>query len=84
MNTTQTIIVYRNPVEAMFWDNIMNTNFGNLVPIVAGMFVSIVTIVILSQLSQRKYGFRVPEWVSNGILAIGAVAGVAVSYMMWI
>ena len=47
------IIVYRNPIEAMLWEGLMS---GNLFPIYAGLFVFLASIIITHTFAQKKFG----------------------------
>lgn len=79
----QEIIVYRNPLEAQFWGALSS---GQLFPIIVGTIVAVVTVILVEeQAFNRIYGrFGRPKWTGNVSLFIGAVAGVATSYFMWI
>lgn len=78
---TQEIIVYRNPAEKAFWDLLSS---GSMVPIFAGIIVFFVVFLAANRLITRGRTFHVPGWQTNLSLAIGALAGVATIYKLWI
>lgn len=63
MNTTQSIIVYRNPVEAAFWEG------GYAFPLIASMVVLVVVLVALNAIGDRifgRHGNRYKFWSWKG------------------
>lgn len=89
----ESIIVYRNPVEAMIWQGVMN---GDFVPVGTGLLVFFFSFLILNRLLekpiwtiQRKFfknairGYRnpVPMYVS---MTIAVVLGCITVWRMWI
>lgn len=87
------VIVYRNPVEAMIWEGIMR---GDFVPIGMGLLVFFFSFLVLNRMLekpitwiQRKY-FRnalktyrnpMPMYVS---MAIAIILGCATIWRMWL
>ena len=76
------IIVYRNPMEAAFWNMISG---GEFFPIVVGAVVGVLAVVVVTKINDRVFGaFRQPKWASNLSLAVGAAVWAGVTYMMWL
>jgi len=71
----QEIIIYRNPVEAVMWNAIMD---GSFFPVIAGVVVFFCVFLAANQLLNkgRSYGKNVPR-NTNIALVIGVVAGIA-------
>lgn len=79
----QEIIVYRNPLEAQLWGALSS---GQLFPIIMGMIVAVAVVVLVERVFDELFGMyrRPTKWTINAGLFIGAVAGIATSYFMWI
>lgn len=77
----QQIIVYRNPAEAAFWDLLLNS--PNMFPIGVGIVVFFVVLLISDNVMRRN---RVMRRMANSYasLVIGAVAGVIITWYMWL
>lgn len=71
----QSVIVYRNPLEAMMWEGLMN---GSFFPIIVGVVVFFCVFLLLNKILNkgRVIGKTVAR-NTNISLFIGAVAGVA-------
>lgn len=73
MNTTQSIIVYQNPMQAAFWEG------GFFIPLVASLAVFLIVVVVLTAIADQ---FRVTRnfvrkaYGTWPILALASVAGV--------
>lgn len=82
MSATQSIIVYRGPLEAMIWENLMNSNM--LFPIFAGCFVAFISIVVLYTLAQKFLSWRWERKINELYLPliIGGAIGVFTVYIM--
>lgn len=76
----QSIIVYRNPLEAAMWEGIMS---GSFFPVILGVVVFFCAFLAMNQLLNkgRTYGKFVGR-NANIALAVGAVAGFATIYFM--
>lgn len=83
MNSTQSIIVYRNPMEQAFWETVMN---GQFFPVIAAIIVFFVVLLTAHNLLERFNRPRAWNSPVNGYvsLALGAVAAVVVGWMLWI
>ena len=71
---TQSIIVYRNPVEAAFWES------GLVIPIFAGCAVGFLTFIALYKIAEkfcpRRYGFyNVPNYVTAAAGVFSTIIG---------
>jgi hypothetical protein len=85
----QEIIVYRNPVEAMFWHALQD---GQIFPIMVGIAVFFLVFLALNAATMRlnrrlvhhRMSMRAQAWASYAQLSLGAVAGTAVAVHMWI
>lgn len=51
----QSIIVYRNPLEAAFWDSMMNGGFVVVLAVMAAALVSVGVYVQIEKLHQHAY-----------------------------
>lgn len=93
MNGVGEIIVYRNPVEKMVWDGVMN---GNFMPIVFGM-VAFFIIFLVSYKLLEKYAFTyfmkrynsarhkgARDTIARISLTLGGLAMAATIYYTWI
>lgn len=81
---TQSIIVYRNPIEAAFWES---ASSGQIFPIVVGVIVFFVLFLALQyQVVERFTGWnsKYRTWGTYAALAAGAGAAIAVIEKMWI
>jgi hypothetical protein len=76
----QSIIVYRNPLEAAMWEGIMG---GNFFPVIVGVIVFFAVFLAANRfIVERYWGWNsrdVPTYVA---LAIGAVIGIATIFFM--
>ena len=80
MNQTQSIIVYRNPLEQQMWENLMN---GNLFPIIAGAVVFFAVFLITNGvLSKFVPGAWRKAWVSYVALGLGTFSAFFVAYAL--
>jgi hypothetical protein len=72
MNTTQSIIVYRSPAEAMLWES------GMVFPLIASLVVFVVVLVATMKVvdSFRWKNRRTKEWVGYGVMLVAAIASV--------
>lgn len=79
--TTESIIIYRNPMEAAFWDIVMNSpyTFPVVVALVAFMFGAWLFNEHLSRYipSRRRW-----EYEGYVAIAFGAVCAVATFWLM--
>ena len=79
MSTTQSIIIYRNPVEAAFWEN------GMVFPLFVSLCVFMLVMVGLVKIIERKIQRWTTEWANAyTVLAIiiSAVAAGGVFHWM--
>ena len=76
----QSIIVYRNPLEAMLWEGLMS---GAFFPVIVGVVVFFVVFLIINRVlaGRSSYGDRA-KYASYVSLALGAIAGVSTIYYM--
>ena len=83
---TESIIVYRNPIEQQLWEGIVS-NPDLLFTIGCSGVVAIVCVFILSKLDEMIFG-RVPKWKwwhtnrINVILFLSAVAAIITFNLM--
>jgi hypothetical protein len=81
---TQSIIVYRNPIEAAFWEG---DGAAMLVPVGLGVIVFFVVFLTLNALVVERYTGWNSKYRSYGAysaLAVSALAGFVAARMMWI
>jgi uncharacterized integral membrane protein len=76
----QSIIVYRNPMEAAFWESMSG---GAMFPIMVGIVVFFaVFLTVHVQIVERFFGWRAQAWPSYLNLFASACVGIAVIYKM--
>lgn len=80
MSATQSIIVYRNPLEQMFWESAMA---ANLWPVIVGVFVFFLVFGCLQAYVVERFVPRFKRNLcTNLALLASAVAGVGtIMYM---
>lgn len=66
MSNTQSIIVYRNPAEAAFWES------GMLIPLIGGLGTGFLVFIVLAAIAKKLSR----DWRGPSNLALGA-AGIA-------
>jgi hypothetical protein len=81
MGNTQSIIVYRNPVEQAFWEGAAGANF---IPFLAGIIVFFAVFLALEWLVGLRWTMWNRPKITNATLAIGALAGMYTVYVMWV
>lgn len=89
MSQTQSIIVYRNPVEQAFWEGAMNSP-GLVLYIMAMAVISVAVIWLflgpVQNMIQRKSRIRnkkastAPTWIASFVVI--AIAGYALSFLL--
>ena len=77
----QEIIVYRNPMEAAFWHAMSG---AALIPIMVGVVVFFAVFLLANRLLTQGRQFNTPAWKTNAALLIGAVAGIATCWWLWL
>ena len=77
--TTQSIIVYRNPLEAAMWEG----NFPNMIPLAAGAIAAL-TFFLLWQRYAEKLRIRNDLLLMDVPLTLSGIVWFGVSYFMWI
>ena len=79
----QSVIVYRNPMEAAFWEMAMR---GEFFVVMVGVAVFFAVFLTLNHLVSARWGQRgrAAQRRSYAMLAVSAVAAVAVVNYMWI
>ena len=80
MNQTQSIIVYRTPLEQQMWEALMN---GQLFPIIVGTIVFFIVFLIANGVMNKFiHGAWRKAWVSYVALGIGTFSGFFVAYTL--
>lgn len=78
--STQSIIVYRNPLEQMMWEGAMS---GAFFPIIVGVVFFFVVFLTIDKFIVKKYfGWRSRGTPTNMALAVSAAAGIALIMYM--
>lgn len=78
--TTQSIIVYRNPVEQMMWEGVMS---GTFFPIIVGVVFFFAMFLTIDKFIVKKYfGWRSRGTLTAISLAVSAAAGIALIMYM--
>jgi len=79
---TQSIIVYRNPIEAAFWEGVST---GALFPIMVGVVIFFaVFLTANAAIVERYFSWNNRTIATNVNLAVSALLSAAVVYKMWI
>ena len=85
MSTTQSIIVYRNPMEQALWEGVMG---AELFPIAVGAIFAIATVMAVSHIIDRFNGAFRKNWLGrnsgNVSLVVGGIVWFLVAKMMWL
>lgn len=80
----QSIIVYRNPAEAMIWESLMD---GSAWPFIAAALSFLVTAIIIYQLiAPNRYGYkptRVVAWCRRHEVQVMFVPAMFVAICVW-
>ena len=75
--STQSIIVYRNPMEAAMWEGIMNSDFPIILFCILTLIISVALFLIYDKV-KRHLSYRVDKalnrWSDAVIVAILAVS----------
>lgn len=89
MNQTQSIIVYRNPMEQAFWEGLMNSSA--IMPIMFGIVAFFVSFLILNSLLVRVFrASKIRAWhngydrATTAALTLAAVIGFGTVCLTWI
>jgi hypothetical protein len=82
-DNTQTIIMYRNPLEQAMWESVMSGG-GQFVPIVTGGVVFLMVVIGMSVAFDHIYGaWTRPKWATHVAFIAGFVAWIAIARLMW-
>lgn len=83
INQTQSIIVYRNPLEQAFWEGTLS---GQLFPVIAAVIVFFVVMMVAHNLLDRYHRPRPWNSSANGYIAMtfGAISALATCWLLWI
>lgn len=75
----QSIIVYRNPVEAMFWEGLTS---GSFFPYICGIIVFFALFVLIqTKVVEKYYKYRNQLQTNLNLVFSGAVAIFVIWYM---
>jgi type IV secretory pathway VirB2 component (pilin) len=74
-----TVIVYRNPAEEMFW-NLLRS--GDLIPLISGVLVFFIVFLGAMKIFGKKAGF-LKTWQVNILLVFAASLGYATTHYMF-
>lgn len=80
MLTTQSIIVYRNPLEQAIWEGLMTSN--SIFPIICGIVVFFIAVIASQTLIVDRFAWNKRAVASNVSLAISAAIGVFTVWYM--
>lgn len=83
MSQTQSIIVYRNPLEQAIWEGAFG---AQLSCIIFGIVAFFVVFLLLNKITTSVVGNfgKKAQIATNVNLVLGAVAGVATIYFTWL
>ena len=79
MNQTQSIIVYRNPLEQQFWEG---GGYLIMIPVCGSLLAAALTFGVLTSFAQRlarRIPFALEAWVNGSII----VASLCVGALTW-
>jgi len=82
MNQTQSIIVYRNPMEQAMWEGLMSSS--SLIPIMLGLVAFMVAMLVIARVSERIYNYRQPNWMTPTMFVVSGAIGIIVANFFWI
>jgi hypothetical protein len=80
--TTQSIIVYRNPLEQAMWEGLMTS--VNVIPVLVGIVAFFTLVVFTDTYIVKRYFKWRSSYASNVCLAISAVIAIVITNQMWI
>lgn len=83
MNNTQSIIVYRNPMEQAFWER---ASGAEAIPIIASVVIFTAVFILLQKLVDRFVGWRwntQRRWQYLCLLG-AALAAIVTANLLWI
>ena len=75
----QSVIVYRNPLEAAMWDFLMG---GNLFIGIAGVVVFFVVFLLSEKLIAQRLPWNKQGTITNVLLGVSAIAAFATMWVM--
>lgn len=78
MNGTQSIIVYRNPLEQMFWEGL--TGSPVIVPVFGSLCVGVIVLILLYRVAERFCGWRGPGSLATGCIWFAAICSVVLTF----
>lgn len=80
---TQSIIVYRNPMEQAMWEGSYG---GELVPIGAGLLVFLILVVAIQSyvIEKSKWGSKVRKYQNLIMFGPAIAVGIAVAKYLWL
>lgn len=78
----QSVIVYRNPVEAAIWESLMSSSAT--FPVLCGIASFFAVFITLASFLQRRGGIHGSSKSTNFSLAVAAVVGITVVRLMLI
>lgn len=79
---TQSIIVYRNPMEAAFWEAITNTDFPVVLFIVLTLLISVGLFILYDHITRRMRSKAPKAWrVVNDYSNLAIVVILAMSFV---
>jgi hypothetical protein len=81
MTQPQSFIVYRNPMEAAFWEMMSS---GEFIPVIAGVLVFFAVFLIANRVLVGRSSWNTPAWKTNLALTLGAMAGVFTIWKLWL
>jgi hypothetical protein len=81
MNQTQSIIVYRNPLEQAFWEGATGEA---MIPVAGGLFVFLLVAWSIATLINIRWKWRAPEWTQWVMWIVSGSAGIATVKYLWI
>jgi len=78
----QSIIVYRNPLEAAIWEGMSN---GNFFPFIVATFVCVFAVILYSEIETKIYRkLNKRNNSSTGVVIVAALSYIGTVYWMWL
>lgn len=75
--TTQSIIVYRNPVEQAVWEGQMG---AEIVPIMSGIILGVIVVF----LAEKFIPWKIKNLVRYMSLYLGGIVGIFTIWKLWV
>lgn len=82
--STQSIIVYRNPLEAAMWESVMNSDSPIILIVILALVISVVLFIVYEWVCRRSFRIKrvLDDWNNAVIIAILAISFTASYFIL--